>query len=122
MWELNYEEDMMKKILIYTMEGKKMCFLHALMNAKQLKESGNEVKIVLEGQSVTLSKELEEEKNPLYLTLKENGTIVGACYACSKTLGVLEDNKKAGLELIQDMNGHAGVTKYVDEGYEVLVF
>lgn len=113
---------MMKKFLIYTMEGKKMCFLHALMNAKQLKESGNEVKIVLEGQSVTLPKELEEEKNPLYLTLKENGTIVGVCYACSKTLEVLKDNKKAGLELMQDMNGHAGVTKYVEEGYEVLVF
>lgn len=37
----------MKKILIYTMEGKKMYFLHTLMNAKQLKENGNEVKIVL---------------------------------------------------------------------------
>ena len=56
---------MMKKFLIYTMEGKKMCFLHALMNAKQLKESGNEVKIVLEGQSVTLHKELEEEKESI---------------------------------------------------------
>lgn len=112
----------MKKILIYTMEGKKMCFLHALMNAKQLKETGNEVKVVLEGQSVILPKKLEEEKNALYLNLKENGTIVGACYACSKILGVLEYNKKAGLELIQDMNGHAGVSKYANEGYEVLVF
>ncbi|SMB85909.1 hypothetical protein SAMN00017477_0826 [Peptoniphilus asaccharolyticus DSM 20463] len=97
-------------------------FLHALMNAKQLKENGNEVKIVLEGQSVALPKELEAEKNPLYLALKENGTIVGACYACSEPLEVLEDNKNDGLELIQDMNGHAGVSKYIEDGYEVLVF
>ena len=39
-----------------------MCFLHALMNAKQLKEAGHEVKIVLEGMSCLLPKELEEEK------------------------------------------------------------
>lgn len=112
----------MKKILIYTMEGKKMCFMHALMNGKQLKEQGAEVKILLEGQSVTLPKELMAEGNPLFKALKEDGTIVGACYACSKTLGVLEDNEKLGIELVKDMNGHAGVAKYVAEGYEVLVF
>lgn len=27
------ERYMMKKILIYAMEGKEMCFMHALMNA-----------------------------------------------------------------------------------------
>lgn len=40
-------------------------FLHALMNAKQLKENGNEVKIVLEGQSVALPKELEAKKSTI---------------------------------------------------------
>lgn len=112
----------MKKILIYTMEGKKMCFLHALMNAKQLKEAGNEVKIVLEGMSCVLPKELEEEKNALYLALKNDGTIVGVCLACSKALGVYEDNKNANLKLLDDMYNHAGVLDYVKNGYEVLIF
>ena len=79
------------KTLIYTMEGKKMCFLHALMNAKQLKEAGHEVKIVL-GMSCLLPKELEEE-NALYLALKNDGTIQGVCLACSKALGVYEEKK-----------------------------
>jgi hypothetical protein len=112
----------MKKILIYTMDGKKMCFLHALMNAKQLKESGHEVKIVLEGMSCVLPKELEEEQNRLYLSLKEDGTIQGVCLGCSKTLGVYEDNEKAGLKFLSDMYNHAGVSNYVNKGYEVLIF
>ncbi|MDO5037304.1 MAG: DsrE family protein [Tissierellia bacterium] len=112
----------MKKILIYALEGKQMCFLHALMNAKQLKEEGHQVKVILEGQSVTLPKDLAKEKNPLFQGLKEDGTILGVCRACSKTLGVLEDNENLGLALLDDMYGHAGVAKYLEEGFEVLTF
>jgi len=111
-----------KKILIYAMEGKKMCFLHALMNAKQLQSGGHEVKIVLEGQACTLIGELEKDENKLYLALKEDGTIKGVCLACSKVLGVYEENKEAGIPFLDDMNGHAGTLSFVDAGYEVLVF
>lgn len=112
----------MKKVLIYAMEGQKMCFMHALMNAVQLKEAGCEVKIILEGQSLTLVKTLEEEKNPMYLKMKEEKVIAGACLACSKALGVYEEIEKSGLEFLNDMNGHAGVKKYVEDDYQVLVF
>lgn len=112
----------MKKYLIYAMEGKKMCFLHALMNAKQLKEAGHEVKVIFEGASCALPKELEEEQNKLYLGMKENGVIHGVCLACSKVLGVYEDNEKFGLRFLDDMYGHAGVLDWVNEGYEVMVF
>lgn len=112
----------MEKFLIYAMEGKKMCFLHALMNAKQLSEAGKEVKIILEGQAVSLPKELEEGKNPLYLALKEKGMIHGVCLACSKQLGADEDNLAFGLTMLNDMNGHAGILSFVEDGYQTLVF
>lgn len=56
----------MEKILFYVMEGEKMCFNHAMLNAEALLDSGKEVKIILEGKSVKLPKVLEDEKNPLY--------------------------------------------------------
>lgn len=112
----------MKKILIYTMEDKKMCFMHALMNAEQLLESGNEVNIIIEGGSVTLVKEFEKEHNKLYFSLKERGVILGICLACSKMLNVYEENQNSGLKFLDNMNGHAGMAKYVNEGYEVIVF
>ena len=55
----------MKKVLFYAMEGKKMCFMHVLMNALQLHEQGYEVKIIFEGESVKLPAQLENEGNKL---------------------------------------------------------
>lgn len=112
----------MKKILFYVMQGEKMCFMHAMLNAEELMEAGNEVKIILEGKSVTLPKVLEEEKNPLYKKLLDGGIIVGVCKACSKILGAYEDNERLGLTFLDDMKGHAGMKKYIDDGYQVLVF
>lgn len=112
----------MKKILLYAMNGEKMCFLHLLMNALDLDEEGIEVALIFEGASVKLPPLLEEEQNKLYLKAKERGLIAGICFACSNMLGVLEENKKTGLPLLNDMMGHAGVKAYVLKGYDVISF
>jgi len=112
----------MGKYLFYVMRGQKMCFVHVLLNALDLVESGNEVKIILEGESVKLPQILEEEKFGLYLRAKEKNLFDGVCYACSVQLGVLEFNQSLDYPLIKDMNGHAGMTKYVNDGYNVLIF
>lgn len=104
------------------MQGEKMCAMHALMNANQIIENGGEAKIIFEGKSVKLPSVLEEEGDPLYKKLIENETIVGVCEACSKMLGVYEVNKDLGLNFIADMNGHAGMDKYLDQGYQVIEF
>ena len=111
----------MKKYLIYLMQGQKMCALHALMNAVELAKE-HEVKLIFEGQAVLLPKEFEEDKNPLYLKLKEGKQIAGVCKACATMLGSLEDVKNYELPLLEEMNGHAGVKPYTDQGFEVMVF
>ncbi len=111
----------MKKYLIYMMEGQKMCALHGLMNAVDLMEE-NEIAVVFEGASCKLVPEFEDEKNPLYMKLKEAGKISGVCLACSKALKVYDAVKETGLEFLDDMMGHAGVKPFVDEDYEVMVF
>lgn len=110
----------MKKILFYAMNGEKMCFQHVLLNAMDLSSAGAEVKIIFEGASVKLVSVLEEEKNPLYIKAKEAGIIAGICLACSKVLGVYEQNLKTGLPLLGDMMGHAGVKEYIEDGYQVI--
>ncbi len=110
------------KQLFYVMRGQKMCFVHVLLNALDLFESGNEVKIIFEGESVTLPKVLEEEQFGLYLKAKEKNLIAGVCYACSAQLNVLEYNEGLDYPLIKDMNGHAGMKSYVDEGYQMVTF
>lgn len=98
-----------------------MCALHALMNVKQL-AAEHEVKLIFEGKSVTLPAEFEKAGQPLYRALKEGGHIAGVCKACSQVFDVLEINKELGLPLLDDMNGHAGMKPYAEEGYEIIVF
>ena len=110
----------MKKILFYGMTGERSCFLHILLNTAQLHEGGHAVKVIFEGASVKLVKVFEEERNPVYLKIKTAGLIAGVCLACSKTLGVYEDNLKSGLPMLSDMNGHAGMKSCLEEGCEVI--
>ncbi|TAH74958.1 MAG: hypothetical protein EWM47_00830 [Anaerolineaceae bacterium] len=110
----------MKKVLFYGMNGHKMCFQHILMNALDLHDAGAEVKIIFEGQSVTLVPVLEKENNHFYNKAKEAGIIAGICLACSKVLEVYDDNLSSGLAMLDDMYGHAGMRKYIEEGYEVI--
>lgn len=110
----------MEKVLFYGMTKEKMCFQHILLNALDLATENIEVKIIFEGSSVQLVAQFEEEKNPLYLKAKEKGLIAGICLACSKMLGVYEQNQLSGLPFLQDMKGHAGVKSYVLAGYKII--
>ena len=110
----------MKKVLFYGMTGEKMCFQHIIMNAIELHTAGNEVKIIFEGASVKLVDVFENEKNPLYNRAKSLGLIAGVCLACSKVLGVYEKALLSNLDMLDDMNGHAGMKKYLEQGYEVI--
>lgn len=78
------------------------------------------MKIIIEGQSVTLVPVFEKESNHFYKRAKEAGIIAGICLACSKVLGVYDDNLGSGLAMLDDMNGHVGMKKYIEEGYQVI--
>lgn len=110
----------MDKILYYGMTGEKMCFQHILLNALDLAADGKEVKIIFEGASVKLVSVFEAEKNPLYQKAKALGLVAGVCLACSKVMGVYEQNRDIGLALLEDMNGHAGMKRYINEGYSCI--
>lgn len=110
----------MGKILYYGMTGEKMCFQHILLNALDLAADGQEVKIIFEGASVKLVPVFEAESNPLYKKAKDLGLIAGVCLACSKVMGVYEQNQSTGLAMLGDMNGHAGMKRYLHDGYSVI--
>lgn len=96
-----------------------MCFMHVLMNAISLSKSC-EVKIIFEGASVKLPSIFEAEQNKLYLKAKEMDLIAGICYACSKQFDVYDKNMETGLELLNDMDGHAGMKPFVEDGFEII--
>ncbi|MGM0410551.1 MAG: cytoplasmic protein [Bacillota bacterium] len=110
----------MSKFAFFAFRGDLMCFQHVLLNALDLDQKGNEVKIIFEGESVTLIEKLEKSTNKHYVAAKEKGLIDCACKACSASLGVLEFNESTDIPLKGDMSGHPSMESYIKNGYEII--
>lgn len=115
----------MKKVAIFAFRGDPMCFIHVLLNANDMKEKDYDVKLIVEGDATKLIPQMASSESPLnkqYLKAKELGVFKGACKACSAKLGVLEEVKKEGFALLDDMMGHPGMAGYINDGYDVITF
>ncbi len=113
------------KNCLYAFNGELMCFIHVLLNGIDMKERGDEVKIVIEGAAVKLVPALEEETNPfhkLYLKTKSAGIIAGVCRACSAKMSVLDEVEKSGLPLLGEMSGHPSIAAFQAQGFTVTTF
>jgi hypothetical protein len=113
------------KIALFGFNGEPMCFVHVLLNALDLATRGHEVRVVVEGSATKLVPELAREGHAfhgLYARVKQAGLFDGACKACSAKLGVLAGVEAEGLALLDDMAGHPGVARYLEQGYQVLTF
>lgn len=115
----------MTKNILFVFNGDPMCFIHVLLNALDMNQKKQEVKIVLEGASVKLIPELTKPGNPLNQLWKkaiDQNLVEGVCKACAGKLGTLEAAKEQGLELLDDMSGHPSMSGYMEKGYEIITF
>ncbi len=116
---------MPKKILLVAFQGQAMCFIHVLLNGLELQAQGHQCKIIVEGEATRLIPEISQEGhflNLLYRQMLTQGLLEGVCRACSSKMQVLENIKKEGLPLLDDMSGHPGMAKYIEQGYEIINF
>ena len=128
----------MRKFALFAFNGDPMCFVHVLLNALDIKEKGHEVALVVEGSATKLVKllsggpGLEEfaENNPAmykmiseqFQKVKDADMISCVCRACSNMMGSLEDAQKLELPLCDELKGHPSMTRYIEEGYEIISF
>ena len=115
----------MKKVALFAFNGELMCFAHVLLNALEMKNSGHDVKVIIEGEATKQVSLLRNETKPfagLYGRVKAAGLIDCVCKACATKTGALNAAIQQGLSLCDEMEGHPSVARYMGDGYEVLVF
>ncbi len=110
----------MNKFVIFAFNGNPTCFVHVLLNALDLHEKGMDVKVVLEGEAVTLVKTMVESKNPLFKKVVDLNLIDCVCKGCSAKLNVLEYNENSGLPVGGEMSGHPSFSSYIEKGYQII--
>lgn len=112
-----------QQVVIFAFRGDPMCFVHVLLNALDMSEKGLGGKIVLEGEATKLVRELIKPEHPLhslYQRAKEKNLFAAVCRACASKMGVLDSVAKEGLPFGEDMAGHPSMSKFINEGYNVI--
>ncbi len=116
---------MTKKVALFAFNGEPMCFMHVLLNTLDMHERGYDLKLVIEGAATKMVETLEGPGEPmaaLYQQVKDAGLIDCVCKACATKTGALDSAKSQELELCDELKGHPSVARYMEEGFEVIVF
>jgi len=116
---------MNKKVAIFAFNGEPMCFAHTLLNTLDMKYKGYDVKLIIEGSATKQVEELANPKKPfanLYAEVKKAGIIDCVCKACSTQTGALKSAEEQELPICGEMSGHPSLSRYMEAGYEVIVF
>ena len=115
----------MKKVALFAFNGDPMCFIHVLLNALDMHANGVETKIVLEGAATQLITELDKPGHPLHPLWEkafQQNLVDGVCKACSNKMETLAAAEDMNLKLLDEMNGHPSMARYMAEGFEVITF
>lgn len=97
--------------------------VNAFELVKELKDNGEEVKLVFDGAGTKWAAKLNDQDHDVYPLLKAvEDKIDGACRFCSKAFGVFKEVKNAGLTLLDDYDDHPSLRSYLADGYQIVTF
>ena len=98
--------------------------LHALLYAKELKESGADVVLIFDGAGTTWAEKLQDPQHklhPMYESLKKDGVVQIVCDFCSGAFKVKGKIKDPQLTLTSEYQGHPSVAKWTKQGYQLII-
>jgi len=115
----------MRKFVLFTFNADPVVFAHALVNALDLRSRGHDVRVVIEADATKQVALLRNETKPyaeLFRQAKQLGVIDCVCRACATKNTIIPAVQEQGLKLSDDPAGHPSIGRFLDQGYEVLIF
>ena len=113
------------KIALVAFNGESVCFAHVLLNAIDMAQKGDHVRVIIEGNATKQIAELIDPDQPfasLYDKVRKLGLITAVCKACAAKTGALEAAEEQGLPIIGAMSGHPPLREHAAEGYQIITF
>ncbi len=114
-----------KKIVLFAFSEDLGIFVHLMLNAIDMKERGYETKIVIETKAARFVRDMMDANalfGGLFKKVKDQGLIDGVCRMCSAMTDSQQQAKEQNIKLLDEMNGHPSIAKYLEEGFTVLIF
>ncbi len=95
---------------------------NALTTAKELKQAGDEVKVIFDGAGTKWAAALSGEHKYAKLLDAVRDKVEGACEYCSAAYQVTDEVEAAGIPLLSDFDGHPSLRRLIVDGFTVLTF
>jgi hypothetical protein len=95
---------------------------NALTTAKESKDAGDDVRLVLDGAGVKWAGELATADHKYHRLFEAVRDQTGACVYCSRAFGVFDHVEKAGVSLLDEYKGHPSLRQLVVDDWQVLSF
>lgn len=114
-------------IIIYsnitTGEESESRLFNGLEAALELKNSGDDVKIIFDGGGTYTAAQIARVESPYhFLFLKLRDRIVGVCSYCAGSYEVRDPIVAAGIQLISEFDQHPSFRTLLTQGYQILMF
>jgi hypothetical protein len=97
--------------------------VNALIAAKELKEAGDEVRVIFDGAGTQWPGVLadpEHKSHKLWESVAD--TVAGACGYCAGAFDATDSLHHAKVRLIDDYHGHPSIRALLADDYQVLTF
>jgi len=127
-----------KKVALILMTDELCKSFHCYVWGLDLKSKGHDVKIVLEGPATRhlafMNPQNTSDLAQQFRAAHAAGLIVGACQAaavgcacggpCAQGEGepLTQIAEQSRIPMLAEVHGHAGITDFVDQGYQIIVF
>ena len=115
----------MKRVALFVFNGDPVCFIHVLLNGLDMKARGMDCRIIVEGAATALLPKLAQQENPLHKLwekAKSQGIVEGVCKGCAHKMGTADEAVNQGIALLDDMSGHPAMSRYIENGFDVISF
>lgn len=107
------------KIAIFAFRGEGPCFMHAILNAEDMRKKDLEAIVVMEGGSVKIIRSIIDGDFPISIE-RIKAVVDCACLGCSKMFHVEDLFEKVSIRLEGSMNNHVSVADYLKAGYKII--
>lgn len=95
---------------------------NALTLAKEGKEAGDEVRLVLDGAGTKWAPELAKDDHKYHRLFEDVRDKAAACVYCARAYGVKDEIEAAGVGLLDEYKGHPSIRQLITDGFEVITF
>ncbi|MGQ9708581.1 MAG: cytoplasmic protein [bacterium] len=114
-----------RKVVIFAFNSEPVIFAHCLLNGMDMQRKGWDVKVVVEGDATKQVSLLRNETKPfagIWQKAKEAKLIDCVCRACAHKNTIVPAVIEQGLQLCGEMDGHPSIARYIEQGFEVMIF